>query len=62
MWYFFYPVIGAEKDLPICVEGIGLNDIQYHDRWDMYNIMQSEKMGTIARNFCTLPKGKENLL
>ena len=30
MWYFYYPVIGAEKDLPICVEGIGLNDIQYH--------------------------------
>lgn len=30
MWYYHYPVIGPEFDLPICVMGIGLNDIQYH--------------------------------
>lgn len=30
MWYYHYPVIGAESRLPVCVEGIGLNDVQYH--------------------------------
>lgn len=30
MWYYYYPVVGGEKELPVYVEGIGLNDIQYH--------------------------------
>ena len=30
MWYYHFPVIGAECVLPICVMSIGLNDFQYH--------------------------------
>ena len=30
MWYYHYPIVGAEFDMPICVMGIGLNETQYH--------------------------------
>lgn len=30
MWYYHYPVIGAECELPVCVISVGLNDFQYH--------------------------------
>lgn len=49
----FYPVIGAEKDLPICVEGIGLNDIQYH---------AVRENGYYRPQFLYSTEGEENLL
>ncbi len=41
MWYYLFPVIGKEKELPIYLVSIGKNKYQYHvNRKDGYHLPQ----------------------
>lgn len=48
MWYYHCPVIGTEYDLPICVMGIGLNDILV-EFYRLANNKASEEQGGANR-------------